>query len=249
MVIGSKLYRTKQCADSMQWARENIETAPDGAVFLADELTQARGRQGRTWSIYPGQLSVTIVLKPPLLVTLHKDELQIRLNQLNMAISLGICGPLADYGVKLKWPNDFFINDKKCGGMLMQGMWSEGALQGIIVGFSLNVNNVFAPDDELAALATSIAQERGEISIRDLYKAILVSLDGYYTLWNQTAWATLYQHWRALQTFMGKKVTVHRHDGSILEGVMQQVLPNGDMLMLAGGKLEVLSFATVGAWG
>lgn len=249
MVIGSKLYRCKLCADSLQWAREHLAEAPDGAVFLADELTEARGRQGRAWSIFHGQLTVTFILKPEHLSSIPKDELQIRLNQLNMAISLGICQPLAGYGVKLKWPNDFFLNGKKCGGMLVQGVWLEEVLHGIIVGFSLNVNNVFTSDDPLFGQATSIAQNHEEISIRDVYKAILASLDGYYALWRQAEWATLYQEWRKLQIFIGKKVSVHRHDGVVLEGTMQQVLPNGDMLMLVNGKLEVISCTTVGYWG
>jgi len=239
----------KQCSDSFAWARENLGEAPDGSIFLADELTKARGRQGRVWANYPGQLSVTFVVKPHHLSSIPKEDLQMRLNQLGMAISLGICQPLTAYGVKLKWPNDFFLNGKKCGGMLMQGVWLEGALQGMIVGFSLNVNNIFNPDDQLFGSATSIAQEYGQTNLRDLYKAMLISLDSYYALWRQAQWATLYQQWRSAQAFTGKKVTVHRHDGVVLEGTMQQVLPNGDMLMLAKGKLEVISFATVGYWG
>lgn len=238
-----------QCPDSFHWARQHLSQAPDGAVFLADQLTQARGRQGRVWANYPGQLSVTLILKPKDISGIPKEELQIRLSQLSMAISLGICNPLAVYGVKLKWPNDFFLNGKKLGGMLMQGVWTEGILEGIIVGFSLNINNIFSPEDDLFAIATSIAQEHGQISLRDLYKAILASLDEYYVLWSQGQWAALYQQWRGLQIFIGKKVVVHHHDGRVLEGTMQQVLPNGDMLMLSGGKLEVVSFATVGYWG
>ena len=249
MVIGSKLYRMGQCADSLRWAREYLTEAPDGSVFLADQLTQARGRQGRVWANYPGQLSVTIVLKPKNISSIPKEELQIRLNQLSMAISLGICKPLVGYGVKLKWPNDFFLNGKKLGGMLMQGVWTEGNLEGIIVGFSLNINNTFSIDNDLFALATSIAHEHGQISLRDLYKAILASLDDYYASWNQGQWATIYQQWRGLQAFIGKKVLVHHHDGCIRGGIMQQVLPNGDMLMLSSGKLEVISFTTVGYWG
>jgi len=40
-----------------------------------------------------------------------------------MAIALGILEPLKKYGATLKWPNDFIINHKKVGGMLMQLVW------------------------------------------------------------------------------------------------------------------------------
>ena len=126
MVIGSKLYRTKVCADSMLWAKEHLADAPDGAVFLADELSKARGRSGRIWVCAPGQLAVTILLKPANFKTISHDNLGVRLNQLNMALSLGILAPLKEYGLGLKWPNDFIseANNKKVGGMLMSVIWA-----------------------------------------------------------------------------------------------------------------------------
>jgi hypothetical protein len=43
-------------------------------------------------------------------------------------------------------------------------------------------------------------------------------------------------------------IKVHRQDGTELEGIMQQVLPSGDMLMLVKSKLEVVPFHSVGSW-
>lgn len=132
MIIGSKLYRTLQCADSMAWAKEHMALAPDGAVFLADKLTHAKGRGDRIWKIYDGQLNVTILLKPKILHSFSSDDLPIRINQLNMAVSLGIydaichseassgskfCSPSEKfkecngYCVGIKWPNDFVVQD------------------------------------------------------------------------------------------------------------------------------------------
>src|SRR5580700_4599408 len=113
MTIGSALYRTKTCTNSMTWAKNNIASAPDGSVFLADQLEVAQGRQGRTWGIRPGQLLITIVLKPEILALLSPEDLPIRLNQLNMALALGILDPIKEYGTKLKWPNDFVIPEEQ----------------------------------------------------------------------------------------------------------------------------------------
>ena len=63
-MIGCKIYKKKMCANSLDWARENIKTAPHGAVFLSDNHEVARGRDGRLWKQYHGQLLVTVLLKP-----------------------------------------------------------------------------------------------------------------------------------------------------------------------------------------
>ena len=75
MIIGNKIYHKKKCFNSLQWAKEEIEYAPDGSVFLADEHEYTKGRQSRIWKHYPGQLLVTILLKPKHIIKhLGKDS-------------------------------------------------------------------------------------------------------------------------------------------------------------------------------
>ena len=117
----------------MQWAKQHLNEAPDGAVFLTEKLTHARGRQGRTWELMDGQLCVTLILKPKNLHTIKPEQLSLRLNQLNMAITHGIQEPLQTIGVGLKWPNDFMARNKKVGGIIMELVWHNEKIQGIIL--------------------------------------------------------------------------------------------------------------------
>jgi BirA family biotin operon repressor/biotin-[acetyl-CoA-carboxylase] ligase len=233
MPIGKKVYRAQSTDDSMGWARSLLHDAPDGAVFLADVLTQAKGRQGRFWQIMPGQLIVTFLLKPPMLKLLPAEDLHIRLNQLNMAISLGVLEPLKPYGVGLKWPNDFILDQKKIGGLLMNLVWEGQQPQGIIVGFALNVNNEITQNDQLYAFATSIKAVCGaDVDRRSLYKSMLVSLNAWYDAWQQARYMPIYKHWKDEQICLGLPIKIHQKDGTIVEGTAQQVLPNGDLLLV-----------------
>ncbi len=248
MTIGTKLYRTQTTDDSMGWARSFLHEAPDGAVFLADSYTHARGRQGRTWEIMPGQLMVTLLLKPPLLKLMHTDDISIRLSQLNMAVALGILRPLKQYGASLKWPNDFIVQHKKIGGLLMQVVWEDAAPAGIIVGFALNVNNAFAPEHELFPIATSLKSATGaEHDLRALYKDLLAGLNLWYNQWQQMAFGDIYKTWKLEQAYLGQHITVHQKDGSTIAGIAQQVMPNGDLMMTIDGqkKQETVSFYQV----
>ena len=247
MAIGSALYRTPSTNDSMAWARSLMHEAPDGSVFLADTYTHARGRQGRSWEVLPGQLMVTLLLKPALLKVIHNDDMSIRLSQLSMALSLGIAQPFKACGATLKWPNDFMLGDKKMGGMLMQLAWEHEKPQGIVVGFGLNINTVFPPDHPLADRAISLAMHTEKpADMRGLYRDILNGLNQWYSLWQQLDFTQIYKSWRQEQGALGKLITVHHKDGSVISGTAQQVMPNGDLLLKdQHGKQLVIAFYQV----
>jgi len=241
MIIGSKVYEFDQSSNSMHLAKQYLQEAPDGAVFLVKELKEAHGRQDRIWSVYPGQISVTFLLKPKILSQISSDDLSLRLNQLNMAITLGIMQALEPYGVKLKWPNDFMLNDKKMGGMIMELSWAESDLQGIVVGFSINVNNIFDKSDELYNIVTSLKQELNKDFDRKLLcESLLISIDEYYQKWLDGAFDEIYGLWQNRQDYKGKNISVHQKDGKLIRGEFGDVLSNGDLVLKETEEKEVI---------
>lgn len=242
MIFGSKVYRAERVQNTLEWAKENIASAQDGSVFLANHVESAQGRQGRIWQIAQGQLLLTAILKPESLSMIESDDLEIRLNQLTMAMCLGILDPLKKYGTKLKWPNDFVINDKKVCGMLMQTIWEKNKVQGIILGFGLNINNSFYEENELFQTATSLKSVLNqELSMREIYKELLTSLDTFYEIWKEKKFIDIYKQWKQEQIFLHKKIKIHLKDGSLIDGTLSQVLPNGDaMITTSDAQIKIV---------
>lgn len=247
MVIGQKIYQIKTSSDSIKWAKDNIEHAPDGSIFLAETLTQARGRQGREWTFAPGQIAMTILLKPESLKSIPSQDVPLRLNQLNMALSLGILEPLKKYGVGLKWPNDFIVQDKKVGGMLLEAVWQGTELKGIILGFAVNVTNFFEETDPLYPIAISLQTAMGEpVDKSALEKELVVCLDKWYGVWSSGGFDHVYEQWSQHQAYVNKSISVHNKNGTLVEGVFLRVLPNGDLVLKdKRGTESTLSFYTV----
>jgi len=243
----------------MRWFVEHIDDVPDGAVLLADHHEGTRGRQSREWKQYSGQLLLTILLKPD---TAHpecpaklvkaktgvsKDDISQKLHFLNMAITLGILGALKEYGTILKWPNDFMLHDKKIGGMLLQAVWQENTLTGVIVGIGINVNSVIPDDDQLSEIATSIFQVTGKKTDVDaLQTQIFESIDDYYQRWKNDEFDAIFYEWQRLQGYRGRQMCVHKKDGSVVRGVMNDVLPTGDLVLNPdSGEIQNISFCIV----
>ena len=149
-MIGCKIYHKTTCKNSIEWAKSRINRDSDGTVYLVDKMDIAKGRQNRQWIVQPGQLLLTMLLKPKNLNNQNNIFL-------NMAFSLAVFNSIKSYGIKLKWPNDFVINQKKVGGIVFEFIWKGSTVSAVIVGFALNINNSNF-ENELQNIAKSVIQ-------------------------------------------------------------------------------------------
>lgn len=253
MIIGSKIFHKDKIYNSLDWAKENINTAPDGSVFLADVHEKTKGRQNRTWIFNKDQLTVTILLKPHLLNKSEETfniidlkEIPLRLNQLNMAITLGILKPLRKFNIELKWANDFYFKGNKLGGILSQAVWKDNTVAGIIIGFALNVNNNVPKLNQPYYKAVSLNEIVGKKVDKDLLlNEILKSIDFFYKKWLNSEFNEIFALWKKNQDYIDRQVTVHKKDTSWITGTFIDVLENGDMQIKKESEIIQIPFHIV----
>ncbi|MBU4270165.1 biotin--[acetyl-CoA-carboxylase] ligase [Candidatus Dependentiae bacterium] len=247
MIIGSKVYHEKKIYNSLEWAKENMDSAPDGSIFIADEHEFTRGRQNRSWIFDKDQLVVTLLLKPKIFNNLTGEELEVKLSNLNMAITLGILEKLEKFNINLKWPNDFNYENYKVGGIISQVVWQEDKILGVIFGFAINVNNLIK-DKILNLKAISLREISEKIINKEiLQKDILNSIDKFYKKWLNFEFDNIFNIWRDKLSYLkNKNILIHKFDGKIIIGKFKDVLENGDMLFESENKIqEQISFNIV----
>lgn len=158
------------------YAKEQLSTIDHGSVFLAHEQVQGKGRLGRAWSSPIGKnISMTMVLKPARL--LPDASLLTQLTAAALVEALDGIIP-----AQIKWPNDIVINNKKVAGILTEAEFSNGELDGIVIGMGVNTNleREDFPED-LKGKATSIRNELGEaIDPNILLTTFLDYFERYY---------------------------------------------------------------------
>jgi len=133
------------------------EGAKDGHVVLADQQTRGRGAHGRQWLSPPGSdLYFSVVARP----TLEPASTAL----VTLAAGLGVRDAVASFlpgrSVLVKWPNDIWIERRKCAGVLVESRTVGMRLDSMIIGVGLNVNRVDWPPD-LVSNATSLRAEHG----------------------------------------------------------------------------------------
>jgi BirA family biotin operon repressor/biotin-[acetyl-CoA-carboxylase] ligase len=162
----------KRCASTQRLLAAD---APEGAVAVADEQTQGRGRMGRIWLAPPG----TALL---LSVRLVPEVAAERLPTLTVAAAEAVRAVVAELGLDatVKQPNDVLVADRKVAGVLAEAV--EGR---VTLGIGLNVAQAAneLPDRPVFP-ATSLALELGAPpDRRALLVDLLAELERRYDLW------------------------------------------------------------------
>ncbi|MGW7054092.1 biotin--[acetyl-CoA-carboxylase] ligase [Streptomyces sp. NPDC054887] len=224
---------------------------PEGAVLVAEEQTEGRGRLDRRWSAPARSGLFFSVLLKPTGIPVEKWGWLPLLAGVAVASALSRS---AGVDTALKWPNDLLVTvggeERKAGGIL-----AERAADGVVVGIGVNVTlsekELPVPGAGSLALAGAVSTDRDP-----LLRSVLRSLDRWYGEWRasggdpaasrlQEAYAagcaTLGRTVRAElpggRSVTGEAVAVDGHGRLVLataEGV-QQPVGAGDVVHLRPG--------------
>ncbi len=162
-----RLVHLATCTSTQDVAAGHSDDTP--TVVWADHQTRGRGRQQREWHDERGQdLALTFRVRQPLPAPLALPA------ALPVAVLQAI-EPLAGRPLRIKWPNDLFLDGKKLCGVLIDA--GAGSPDTYLIGIGVNCNRVRFPPD-LENLATSLALATGRTVDREaLLLAIAEGLD------------------------------------------------------------------------
>jgi BirA family biotin operon repressor/biotin-[acetyl-CoA-carboxylase] ligase len=134
-------------------------TPIEGTVIYTDNQYAGRGQIGSKWESSIGKnITMSVILHPKFLPIAHQFKL-------NQAIALAIYDLLSQYifpldQLRVKWPNDIYVGNKKIGGVLIENRLRSNLLASTVVGVGLNVNqSAFSPT---LINPTSLILETGE---------------------------------------------------------------------------------------
>ena len=152
------------------------EPAEEFTVVSTEEQTCGRGQGTNVWCSQSGKnLTFSTLLLPDIPADKHFF--------LNMCISLGIRRTVEKYAdhVRVKWPNDIYINDRKVCGILIESSVKGGRITRCVAGIGLNVNQ--ETFDSWVPNPVSIRNVSGEEN--DLSRVLdetMHNIHHYYTL-------------------------------------------------------------------
>lgn len=134
-----------------------------GTLILANEQTAGRGRGGKTWASAPGAgIWLTLIERPADISGLEVLSLRAGL------AAAEALDRFAAEPIRLKWPNDLYVEAGKLGGILVEARWREQSVEWVAIGVGVNVRQ---PENVDRAGSLERGAERLEV-LADLVPAL-----------------------------------------------------------------------------
>lgn len=208
----------------MDAARDMAESgAGDRTLVRADVQSGGRGRYGRPWVSEAGNLYLTVILREARPLS--------QCAQLSFAAALAVAESIPDDGVRLKWPNDVLIRDKKTAGILLEA-GGENTAPWILIGIGVNVAH-FPTDTPYRA--TSLSAEDLPTDLDALCRSLASGIDRWRGIWHKQGAPALHRAWMERAKGVGEPIRVRLRERQI-DGVFESLDGEGRLIVRTDGN-------------
>lgn len=224
-------------AEAVRLARAD---APAPTVVWAREQTGGRGRRGRPWRTGVGNLACSILLRP--------SASPQAAAQLGFVAALAIADlasvHLPAARVRVKWPNDVLVDERKVSGILIESAAANARrVEWVVVG--MGVNLVSHPEGTETPATDFAAAGSPGVRIEAALSLLADRFEHWRALWAASGFLPLRDAWMARAWRVGEPIRVRleretlegRFAGLDKDGVLVLELSSGIKRMVAAGEV------------
>lgn len=213
---------------------------PEGSLVITDFQTSGRGQAGNSWESESGKnLTFSLVIYPEVIAA---NE-QFLISQIT---ALSIKETLSEYveGIRIKWPNDIYWNDRKICGMLIENDLAGSVIHCSICGIGININqkefHSNAPNPVSLTQITGKEYELNEVLDRfrkHFYQLYIHLLQGNKEAIRRQYQASLYRR---------EGFHTYQDENGRFEAEIKEIEPTGHLLLrLTDGSTRRYAFKEV----
>jgi len=167
-----------------------LNGAPEGTIIVTTHQTDGRGRRGRLWESFKGNIYLTYIT--------YCDCPLLKAPQLSFVACVALGEGLRTFlslksSLLYKWPNDILLNEKKVGGILLEAHHlPEKNERAYLIGCGVNLIGF---PSAATYPATSFQKEGIQVSYEEALQKIGESLQHYISLWQKEGFAPIRTLW------------------------------------------------------
>jgi BirA family transcriptional regulator, biotin operon repressor / biotin---[acetyl-CoA-carboxylase] ligase len=211
--IGTEFYYFLELDSTNNFARRLAEQATSaGAIVIAEEQTQGRGRSGRSWVSPPYvNLYLSIVLRPEL-PPAHAP-------QITLMAAVALADTVASFMSLpvIKWPNDILVNGKKLAGILTEASSTSEQIDFVILGIGINLNfpEQLMPEAIRQRATSLLIATQNNIRREVFLRRLIQDLDRCYGILEESGFDAIMPLWQARFGLRDRRVRVDMMDETI----------------------------------
>lgn len=204
------------------WLRSNLSNFAHGFVVSTDYQTTGKGQANNLWESQSGaNLLMSILLEPTKIAT-HE---QFSLSQLVSVAIANVLQNALNREVRIKWPNDIYVGDKKVCGILIENTLIGGQLAKSIIGIGVNVNQKAFKSDAPNPVSMAQLGDKSfdcQLLLEELVTTILKDYDSFSTLKSEEL-----QHIYFAKLYRNSGFYPFKINDLLVEAEIDSILPTG----------------------
>ncbi|WP_018933733.1 biotin--[acetyl-CoA-carboxylase] ligase [Gracilibacillus lacisalsi] len=219
--------------------------AEHGTVVTTSKQLSGRGRMDRRWvSDHDGGIWMSIILRPS--IPPHQAS------QMTLFVAVTLVETLeriTGQKIQIKWPNDLFIDGRKISGILTEMQAELEAIQYLIIGFGINVNQLSTDfPEELKEKSTSLRIASGqEWNLREMIQDILQDFELAYQSYLQTGFEPIKAKWLKHAYKLKEKIHVKTNQEEY-NATVNGITDDGALVVLKDNQDERVIYSAEITW-
>lgn len=227
LFIGKVLHMFDELQSTNDYALSLLSKSKpiEGTVISTHHQTAGKGQIGSSWLVESGKnITLSIILKPNFL-PIPRQFL------LNQAISLAVVDFLRHFIsediVRLKWPNDVYIGDKKSTGILIQNTISGTKIQHTVIGLGININQIKFPSSLPNPTSLALATGKDDYDLSELRQLLFSCVESRYLQLKGKQWELLNVAYHQALYKLNETHLFQSTEGPFFKGIITGVTEQG----------------------
>ncbi len=204
-----------------------------GLAVMAGQQTEGRGSRGRQWVSAPGNLALSVLLRP--------DIKAAESGVFALLAGIGVAEGLKEFlpgGVfMLKWPNDVLLGGAKLAGLLIDAAPVQDRIDWLVIGIGVNI--LHRP--EIPGRSTTAMAEHGaRVEAPAVGEAVLERLTHWLGILAEYGAVRIIQDWLSRAHPVGTLLEVKTQHRTVT-GAFAGLSPAGELLLSVENRIEKFS--------
>ena len=210
-----------------QYLLERVDSLQPGSVCIAEYQGKGRGRRGREWvSPFGSNLYMSMFWR--------LDAGMAAAMGLSLVVGVAVVEALQQVGitgVKLKWPNDLYHQDKKLAGILVEMSGQAGGAANLVIGIGMNLMmpaqtpGITQPWTSVEDILQGQHFDRNQLAV-----ALVNALHQVLSDYELHGMNHFVERWNPLDNFLGRKVKLLMGEREII-GIERGINEQGAVLL------------------
>ncbi|MCZ4059596.1 bifunctional biotin--[acetyl-CoA-carboxylase] ligase/biotin operon repressor BirA [Pantoea sp. LMR881] len=216
-----------------QYLLDRMNELSSGDACIAEYQQAGRGRRGRQWfSPFGANLYMSMYWR--------LEQGPAAAMGLSLVIGIVMAETLQSLGaekVRVKWPNDLYLNDRKLAGILVELTGKTGDAAQIVMGAGINLAMRSAEAAQINQGWINLQEADVEIDRNELAARLINSLRTALPVFERDGLKPFIERWAALDNFMNRPVKLLIGDREI-HGIARGVDDRGGLMLEQDGEIK-----------